>query len=109
MSFLPAQDNGNLLGLNQITSFVKGLITQIKKSKINIKNSWHDENDEVYIYFKREEMEQQLGISERTVLKVMLELKTFLLWRKRNKGLTSLIKFIFFRLLLVMMEIPPHI
>ena len=43
----------------------------------------------MYIYFKREEMEQQLGISERTVSKVMQELKDLLLVEEKKQGLNK--------------------
>jgi len=59
---------------NRISNNARNLYTLLlDRHKISIKNNWHDESGEVYIYFKREEMEQQLGISEHTVSKVMQE------------------------------------
>ena len=49
------------------------------RHRVSVKNGWFDENGEVYIYFKREEMGIQLGLSPNTVLKVMRELKTLFL------------------------------
>ena len=43
----------------------------------------------MYIYFKREEMEDQLGLSERTVSKVLQELKTFFLVEEKQQGLNK--------------------
>ena len=94
---------------NRITNNARNLYTLLlDRHKISIKNGWHDENGEVYIYFKREEMEQQLGISERTVTKVMQELKDLSLVEEKSRGLTSPTKFIFFRPLSAMTKLPTH-
>ena len=61
----------------------------IDRHRISVKNGWLDENCEVYVYFKREEMEQQLGLSERTVAKVMQELKDFSLVEEKKQGLNK--------------------
>jgi len=75
---------------NRISNNARNLYTLLlDRHKISIKNSWHDENGEVYIYFKREEMEQQLGISERTVTKVMQELKDLSLVEEKKQGLNK--------------------
>jgi|GEM_PF-1398502 len=75
---------------NRISNNARSLYTLLlDRHKISIKNSWHDENGEVYIYFKREEMEQQLGISERTVSKVMQELKDLSLVEEKKQGLNK--------------------
>ncbi|MCL2362511.1 MAG: replication initiator protein A [Defluviitaleaceae bacterium] len=75
---------------NRITNNARNLYTLLlDRHKISIKNGWHDESGEVYIYFKREEMEQQLGISERTVSKVMQELKNLLLVEEKKQGLNK--------------------
>jgi len=73
---------------NRISNNARNLYTLLlDRHKISIKNDWHDESGEVYIYFKREEMEQQLGISERTVSKVMQELKDLSLVEEKKQGL----------------------
>jgi len=59
------------------------------RHRVSIKNGWFDDSGEVYIYFKREEMEQQLGISERTVSKVMQELKDLFLVEEKKQGLNK--------------------
>ena len=59
----------------------------LDRHKVSVKNGWFDENEEVYIYFKKEEMEKQLGISKVTVLKVMRELKSLLLVKEKKQGL----------------------
>jgi len=75
---------------NRISNNARILYTLLlDRHKISIKNGWHDENGDVYIYFKREEMEQQLGISERTVVKVIQELKTFSLVEEKKQGLNK--------------------
>jgi len=81
--------NGEFAG-NRISNNARNLYALLlDRHKISIKNDWHDENGEVYIYFKREEMEQQLGISERTVSKVMQELKDLLLVEEKKQGLNK--------------------
>ena len=57
------------------------------RHRISVKNGWFDENGEVYIYFKREEMSAQLGISENTVLKAMKDLAKFFLVEEKKQGL----------------------
>ena len=75
---------------NRISNNARNLYTLLlDRHKISIKNDWHDESGEVYIYFKREEMEQQLGISERTVTKVMQELKDLSLVEEKKQGLNK--------------------
>lgn len=59
----------------------------LERHKLSVKNGWLDENGYVYNYFKREEMERQLGLSERTVLKVMQELKALSLVGETHQGL----------------------
>ena len=81
--------NGEFAG-NRISNNARNLYTLLlDRHKVSIKNSWHDESGEVYIYFKREEMEQQLGISERTVSKVMQELKDLSLVEEKKQGLNK--------------------
>jgi len=75
---------------NRISNNARSLYTLLlDRHKISVKNDWHDESGEVYIYFKREEMEQQLGISERTVTKVMQELKDLSLVEEKKQGLNK--------------------
>jgi len=75
---------------NRISNNARNLYTLLlDRHKVSIKNGWHDESGEVYIYFKREEMEQQLGISERTVTKVMQELKDLSLVEEKKQGLNK--------------------
>jgi len=59
------------------------------RHRVSVKNGWFDESGEVYIYFKRDEMENQLGISERTVSKVMQELKDLFLVEEKKQGLNK--------------------
>ena len=58
-----------------------------ERYKLSVKNNWHDENDEIYMYFKKEEMQKHLGLSKGTVLKVMRELKNLSLVREKKQGL----------------------
>ena len=75
---------------NKITNNARILYTLLlDRHRISIKNGWSDDNGEVYIYFKREEMETQLGLSERTVSKVMQELKDFLLVEEKQQGMNK--------------------
>ena len=59
----------------------------LERHKLSVKNGWHNENGEVFNYFKREEMQNQLGLSERTVLKVMHELINGSLVEETHQGL----------------------
>jgi len=75
---------------NRISSNARILYTLLlDRHRVSVKNGWYDENGEVYIYFKREEMEYQLGVSERTVSKVMQELKDLLLVEEKKQGLNK--------------------
>ena len=75
---------------NGISNEARCLYTLLlDRHRISIKNGWFDENSEVYIYFKREEMVNMLGISERTVSKVMQELKDLLLVEEKKQGLNK--------------------
>lgn len=56
------------------------------RNRLSVMNGWFDENNEVYIYFKREEMEKELGISERTVKKVVQELINHCLLEEKKQG-----------------------
>ena len=59
----------------------------LERHKLSVKNGWLNEKGEVFNYFKREEMEAQLGLSERTVLKVMHELINCSLVEETHQGL----------------------
>ena len=61
----------------------------LDRHRISVKNGWYDDNGEVYIYFKREEMEAQVGLSKVTVLKVMQELKELFLVEEKKQGLNK--------------------
>ena len=75
---------------NRITNNARILYTLLlDRHRLSIKNGWFDHNGEAYIYFKREEMEHQLGISERTVSKVMQELKDLSLVEEKKQGLNK--------------------
>ena len=64
-------------------------ILLLDRHRLSVKNGWFDDNGEVYIYFKREEMESQLGLSERTIAKVIQELKDFFLVEEKQQGLNK--------------------
>jgi len=59
----------------------------LERHKLSVKNGWLNENGEVFNYFKREEMEAQLGLSERTALKIMHELINCSLVEETHQGL----------------------
>lgn len=73
---------------NKLSNDARVLYTlMLDRYKVSLKNGWFDNNDEIYIYFKKEEMENQLGLSKMTVLKVMRELKNHSLVRETKQGL----------------------
>ena len=73
---------------NKLSNDARVLYTlMLDRYKLSLKNGWYDDNDDVYIYFKKEEMEFQLGLSKMTVLKVTRELKGHLLVKETKQGL----------------------
>jgi len=73
---------------NKLSNDARILYTlMLDRYKVSLKNSWHDNSGEIYIYFKKEEMEKQLGLSKMTVLKVMRELKNHSLVKETKQGL----------------------
>ena len=56
------------------------------RHEMSVKNGWFDENDEVYIYFKRGDMGEMLHLSENTVTKAMKDLKGFELVEEVRQG-----------------------
>jgi len=79
--------SGEFVG-NKLSNDARVLYTlMLDRYKLSLKNGWYDDNDEVYIYFKKEEMEHQLGLSKMTVLKVMRELKNHSLVKETKQGL----------------------
>ena len=75
---------------NAISNNARILYTLLSdRHRVSVKNGWFDENGEVYIYFKRDEMERQTGLSKVTVLKVMQELKNFHLVEEKKQGLNK--------------------
>ena len=73
---------------NAISNNARILYTLLSdRHRVSVKNGWFDENGEVYIYFKREEMEAQLGLSDKTVVKAMQELKNHTLVEEKQQGL----------------------
>ena len=61
----------------------------LNRHRISVKNSWFDKNGDAYVYFKRSEMERQLGLSGKTVSKVMQELKDLFLVEETQQGLNK--------------------
>ena len=59
----------------------------LDRHRISVKNNWFDDNGEVYIYFKRDDMESQLGLSDKTVVKAVQELKNHLLLEEKQQGM----------------------
>jgi len=45
------------------------------RHELSVRNGWCDENQNVYVYFKREDMQAMLRLSENTILKSMSKLK----------------------------------
>ena len=75
---------------NRLSNDARVLYTLLlDRYKVSVKNGWFDDNDEVYLFFKKEEMEKQLGLSKTTVLKVMRELKNLSLVKEKQQGLNK--------------------
>ena len=75
---------------NRLTNNARILYTLLlDRHRISVKNDWYDDNGEVYIYFKREEMEAQLGVSDKTVGKAVQELKNLFLVEEKQQGMNK--------------------
>ena len=61
----------------------------MNRHRISVKNGWFDKNGDAFVYFKRSEMERQLGLSGKTVSKVMQELKDLFLVEEIQQGLNK--------------------
>jgi len=59
------------------------------RHELSVKNGWHDENGDVFIYFKREDMQSMLRLSANTVTKVVKELKAFALMEETKQGINK--------------------
>lgn len=59
------------------------------RHEISIRNEWYDENGEVYLYFKREDMQSILHLSGKTVTKAMKDLKDFRLLEEVRQGISK--------------------
>ncbi|MDR1754915.1 MAG: replication initiator protein A, partial [Eubacterium sp.] len=57
------------------------------RHEMSVKNDWVDENDDVYIYFKREDMQAMLGLSDKPIAKAMKDLKAYGLLEETKQGL----------------------
>ena len=56
------------------------------RHEMSIKNGWYDEKDEVYIYFKREEMQELLRVSKNTAIKAINALIALDLVQEERQG-----------------------
>ena len=56
------------------------------RHEISIVNGWFDEKDEAYQYFKREDMQAMLRVSENTITKAMRTLKEYGLLEEQRQG-----------------------
>jgi hypothetical protein len=59
----------------------------LDRHRVSVKNNWFDDSGEAYIYFRRDEMEAQLGLSDKTVAKAVQELKNHLLLEEKQQGM----------------------
>ena len=56
------------------------------RHELSIKNGWVDEEGYVYLIFKREDMEKLLGVSDKTVIKAINNLKKYNLIEEQRLG-----------------------
>ena len=57
------------------------------RHELSLKNGWYDENEDVYLYFKREDMQNMLRLSIKPIIKAMNSLKAFGLLEEVKQGL----------------------
>lgn len=60
------------------------IIDRLKLSKLN---TWINESGELYLLYKREDLADMLGVCEKTIVKILKELKEFNLIKERRQGL----------------------
>lgn len=76
--------NGDFEGLSNDARVLYMLLRD--RHGLSVKNKWYDENGDVYLYYKRENMESALRLSERTVAKIMASLRHFGLLEEVKQG-----------------------
>jgi hypothetical protein len=75
---------------SQMSNDARVLYTlMLDRHRASIRNNWFDENGEVFIYFKREKMQEQLNLSKNTIGKIVKELKSFELVDEKQQGLSK--------------------
>ena len=60
-----------------------------ERHELSIINEWYDEQDNVFIYFKREEMQELLNLSKNTIPKIVNELKELGLVEEERQGVNK--------------------
>ena len=56
---------------------------------LSIKNNWYDEEGNVFIYYSRENLAEDLGISKRSVITYMKELSKLELIQEKQQGINK--------------------
>lgn len=59
------------------------------RHQLSIKNNWINKNSEVYLIYTREEMASMLNVSNKTVLKAIVQLKKYELLDEDRQGLNK--------------------
>lgn len=59
----------------------------LDRLKISKMNTWINDENELYLIYKREELMEQLGLCEKTVVKILKELEEFKLIYQKRQGL----------------------
>ena len=60
------------------------ILDRLKVSKMN---TWINKESELYLFYKRDELQEQLGLCEKTIVKIIKELKEFNLIYEKRQGL----------------------
>lgn len=71
--------------LNSDSKILYGFL--LDRLTLSIKHSWYDENGNIYLIFTREEVQEKLNLSEKTVIKAFRQLNEVNLIKEKRQGL----------------------
>ncbi len=71
--------------LNSDSKILYGFL--LDRLTLSIKNNWYDESGNIYLIFTREEVQEKLNLSEKTVIKAFRQLNEVNLIKEKRQGL----------------------
>jgi len=74
--------------LKRLSNDARVLYSLLKeRHELSLKNQWVNDKGEVYLIYTREDMQEMLGVSEKTALKAVKQLKEHTLIQEERRGL----------------------